>query len=187
MRFTEIDLPGAFVVDLEPVGDHRGFNARAWCEREFAEAGLETLVRQVNVIANGVAGTLRGFHYQIPPHTETKLFRVTRGAIHDVIVDLRPASPTFLAWTAVQLRADDYRMLYVPRGFGQAFQTLEDDTELTYQVSEFYAPSAGAGFRHDDPVFGIRWPLPVAAISERDATWPDFDPDEHARHFREVG
>lgn len=183
MDFQELDLPGAYVIDLEPIRDDRGFNARAWCAREFADHGLATTVAQVNLIHNVAAGTIRGFHYQVPPHTEAKLFRVTRGAIHDVIVDLRPDSPTYLQWRAVELRASDYRMLYVPEGFGQGFQTLEDDTELTYQVTAFYRPDAGNGFRYDDPAFGIDWPHPVSVISERDRTWPDFDPAEHRHDF----
>lgn len=180
MRFDELELPGAYLVELEPIRDHRGFNARAWCEREFAEMGLETRVAQVNVIRNRERGTLRGFHYQAPPRAETKLFRVTRGAIFDVIVDLRPESPTFGEWTSVELRAQDYRMLYVPERFAQAFQTLEPDTELTYQVSEFYAPEYGRGIRYDDPAFDIPWPLPVTEISEQDESWPDFDEQEVA-------
>lgn len=183
MKFTPLALEGAHLIDLEPHADERGFNARAWCRREAADAGLDTHVEQINVICNEVAGTLRGLHYQAAPHTETKVFRVTRGAIHDVIVDLRPGSSTYLQWTEVELRARDYRMLYVPTGFGQGFQTLEDDTELTYQVTASYAPGAGRGFRHDDPTFGISWPLPVSRISRTDATWPDFDPDEHAQHL----
>lgn len=183
MKFTPLDLEGAHLIDLEPHTDDRGFNARAWCRREAADAGLDTHVEQINVICNEAAGTLRGLHYQAAPHTETKVFRVTRGAIHDVIVDLRPGSPTYLQWTAVELRARDYRMLYVPAGFGQGFQTLEDDTELTYQVTAPYTPDAGRGFRHDDPTFGISWPLPVSRISQTDATWPDFDPTEHAHHL----
>jgi dTDP-4-dehydrorhamnose 3,5-epimerase len=174
MRFTELPLAGAFVVELEPIEDHRGFNARAWCAREFAEAGLNDRMVQTNVIFNPVRGTLRGFHYQEPPMAENKLFRVTRGGIHDVIVDLRPGSPTYRQWTSVELWARDYRMLYVPEGFGQAFQTLEDGTELTYQVSEFYSPDHGRGFRYDDPAFAVAWPLPVTEISERDRTWPDW-------------
>ena len=183
MRFHELDLPGAYVIDLEPVRDERGSNARAWCSDEFAAAGLATTVAQVNVIHNHRAGTVRGMHYQVPPHTEAKLFRVTRGAIHDAIVDLRKDSPTYLKWRTVELRAEDHRMLYVPAGFGQGFQTVVDDTELTYQVTASYRPDAGGGFRHDDPYFAIDWPLPVAAISERDATWPDFHPDEHRHDF----
>jgi dTDP-4-dehydrorhamnose 3,5-epimerase len=176
MNFTPLPLDGAFLIELEQIVDHRGFNARSWCAREFGEHGLSTRVAQTNVIMNRRRGTLRGFHYQLPPKAETKLFRVTRGGIYDVIVDLRPASPTFRRWTSVELWATEYRMLYVPEGFGQAFQTLVDDTELTYQVSEFYSPEHGHGFRYDDPAFGVTWPLPVAEISEQDATWPDWEP-----------
>lgn len=174
MRFTPLPLEGAFLVELEQIVDHRGFNARAWCAREFEEQGLSTRVVQTNVILNRRRGTLRGFHYQVPPKAETKLFRVTRGGIYDVIVDLRRESPTYKRWTSVELWASDYRMLYVPEGFGQAFQTLVDDTELTYQVSEFYSPEHGTGFRYDDPTFGVTWPLHVTEISEQDASWPDW-------------
>lgn len=180
MRFTPLPLEGAYHIALEPVADKRGFNARAWCEREFAEAGLPTRIAQINIIANRLRGTLRGMHYQAPPMTESKLFRVTRGAIYDVIVDLRPGSPTQGRWTSVELRADRYELLFVPEGFGQGFQTLEDDTELTYQVSAFYSPEHGRGFRHDDPAFGIDWPLPVSEISEKDRTWPDHRPGDFA-------
>lgn len=183
MKFVPLTLKDAHVIDLEPIGDARGFNARAWCRHEAGGLGLDTHVEQVNIIFNEVAGTLRGMHYQAAPHTETKVFRVTRGAIYDVLVDLRPTSPTYLQWTSVELRARDYRLLYVPAGFGQGFQTLEDDTELTYQVTAPYTPSAGRGFRHDDPAFGIPWPLPVSRISTNDARWPDFDPAQHARNL----
>jgi dTDP-4-dehydrorhamnose 3,5-epimerase len=178
MRFAELPLGGAYAIELEPIADRRGFNARSWCAREFAERGLATRVAQTNVILNGPRGTLRGFHYQAAPMAETKLFRVTRGGIFDVIVDLRRNSPTYLDWTSIELWADAYTMLYVPEGFGQAFQTLADDTELTYQVSEFYSPEHGRGFRYDDPRFAIPWPLPVSEISARDRTWPDFDEAE---------
>jgi dTDP-4-dehydrorhamnose 3,5-epimerase len=174
MKFVPLPLEGAFVIELEPIADHRGFNARSWCAREFAEHGLVTRVAQTNVIGNRRRGTLRGFHYQVPPKAETKLFRVTRGGIYDVIVDLRHDSPTYRRWTSVELWADDYRMLYVPEGFGQAFQTLVDDTELTYQVSEFYSPEHGHGFRYDDPAFAVSWPLEVTEISEQDVSWPDW-------------
>jgi dTDP-4-dehydrorhamnose 3,5-epimerase len=177
MRFHPLPLAGAFVIELEPVVDHRGFNARSWCAREFRAHGLETRVVQTNVIVNRRRGTLRGFHYQAPPRAETKLFRVTRGGIYDVIVDLRRESSTYRRWTAVELRAADYRMLYVPEGFGQAFQTLEDGTELTYQVSEFYSPEHGRGFRYDDPAFAIGWPLEVTEISEQDLSWPGWRDD----------
>ena len=174
MRFVETGLSGAYLVELERREDDRGFNARTWCEREFRERGLTTRLAQANVIFNRTKGTLRGMHYQLPPHAESKLFRVTRGAIHDVIIDLRPESPTYEQWEAFELTADGYRMLYVPERFGQGFQTLEDDTELTYQVSESYAPESERGIRYDDPAFGIGWPLAVDVISEKDKSWPDY-------------
>ena len=172
-----LDLAGSYVIELEPIHDHRGFNARQWCEREFAAYGLETKVAQSNIIRNGPRGTLRGFHYQLPPRAESKLFRVTRGAIFDVIIDLRRSSKTYRQWTSVELRADAYTMLYVPEGFAQAFQTLEADTELIYQVSEFYSPDYGRGIRYDDPSFTIPWPLKVSAISDQDRHWPNFEED----------
>lgn len=177
MKFKPLPLDGAYLIEQERIQDDRGFNARVWCAREFAEAGLPTDLAQINVIQNATRGTLRGLHFQHPPFEETKLFRVTRGAIHDVIVDLRPESPTFLKWTSVQLRAGDGNMLFVPARFGQGFQTLEDDTELTYQVGAPYTPECGAGFRHDDPLFGIDWPMPPTVISDKDAGWPDFNPE----------
>jgi dTDP-4-dehydrorhamnose 3,5-epimerase len=174
MKFTPLPLDGAYVIELERIVDHRGFNARSWCQREFAEHGLVTRVAQTNVIGNGRRGTLRGFHYQEAPRAETKLFRVTRGGIYDVIIDLRRDSPTYRDWTSVELWADQYHLLYVPEGFGQAFQTLVDDTELTYQVSEFYSPEYGRGFRYDDPAFSVTWPLEVTEISQQDLSWPDW-------------
>lgn len=172
MRFVPLDLDGAYLIELERIEDHRGFNARAWCREEFEEQGLDVGLAQINVIANRRRGTLRGFHYQAPPMSETKLFRVVRGGIYDVIVDLRPDSPTYRRWAAVELWADRYTMLFVPAGFGQGFQTLEDDTELVYQVSQPYSPEHGRGFRYDDPAFGIDWPLPVTEISQKDLDWP---------------
>lgn len=177
MKFTELPLRGAFLIELEKIRDHRGYNARVWCEREMAEHGLSTKIAQINLIQNEKKGTLRGFHFQHPPFAEAKLFRVTRGAIHDVIVDLRPDSPTFLQWLGVELRAGDGIMLYVPERFGQGFQTLEDDTELTYQVTAPYTPSVGDGFRWDDPTFNVEWPLAPTVISDKDAGWPDFKPE----------
>lgn len=177
MKFTPLELAGAYTIELEPIRDHRGFNARQWCAREFAAHGLETKVAQSNIIRNGPQGTLRGFHYQVPPRAETKLFRVTRGAIFDVIIDLRCGSETYRRWTSVELSSDAYTMLYVPEGFAQAFQTLEVDTELIYQVSEFYSPDYGRGIRYDDPAFAIPWPLEVSTISDQDRRWPDFEED----------
>lgn len=180
MQFRPLPLAGAWLIELEPIRDARGFNARAFCAREFEQHGLCTRFVQSNVIANGPRGTLRGMHWQAPPVAEAKLFRITRGAIFDVIVDLRPESPTYAQWTSLELHAGDYTLLYVPERFGQGFQTLEDDTELTYQVSAFYTPEAGRGFRPDDPAFGIAWPLPVSVISDKDRSWPDFVPEPAA-------
>jgi dTDP-4-dehydrorhamnose 3,5-epimerase len=176
MRFHELPLAGAQLIELDRHEDDRGFNARLWCADEFAEAGLMGRLAQANVIFNHAAGTLRGLHFQRPPYAEAKLFRVTRGAIHDVIVDLRPDSPTYLRWESLELRAGDHRMLYVPERFGQAFLTLEDATEVTYFVSTPYTPDAGDGIRYDDPALGIEWPGEVRVISEKDASWPPFDP-----------
>lgn len=175
MIFEELPLKGAFVITLERIEDDRGFNARAWCAREFEAAGLTARVNQVNVIHNHRRGTLRGLHYQRAPMAETKLFRVTAGSVYDVIVDLRPKSTTYGQWHAVRLSAGDPLMLYVPEGFAQGFQTLETGTEVTYQVSEFFSPEHAAGLRYDDPRFAIEWPLEVSSISARDDAWPPFE------------
>jgi dTDP-4-dehydrorhamnose 3,5-epimerase len=175
MNFTETELAGAFLVDLERREDDRGFFARAWCAHEFADQGLSTLLVQCNISFNRLQGTLRGMHYQSPPHAEVKLVRCTRGAIYDVIIDLRPGSPTHKRWLGVELTAENGRMLYVPEGFAHGYQTLVDDTETFYQVSEFYTPSAEGGVRWDDPSFAIEWPLTVSAISDKDASWPDYE------------
>jgi dTDP-4-dehydrorhamnose 3,5-epimerase len=175
LLFRELSLAGAHLIELEPVRDHRGFNARTWDAQNFADFGLTTRMVQTNVIYNTSRGTLRGMHYQVPPMAEAKLFRVTRGSIHDVIVDLRPESPTYKSWTGLELGADSYTMLYVPEGFAQGFVTLEDDTEVTYQVSAPYAPDHARGFRFDDPAFQIAWPLEVEVISARDKSWPAFE------------
>jgi len=176
MRFTEAPLAGAFVVDAQRFGDARGFFARTFCEREFRERGLNPRVAQANVSYNERRGTLRGMHYQRPPYGEAKLVRCTRGAIHDVIIDLRPGSATYLGHFAVLLDEDNRTMLYVPEGFAHGFLTLADGTEVTYQMSAEYSPDHGAGVRYDDPAFGIRWPEPVRVIVERDRTYPDFRP-----------
>ena len=176
MIFTETEIPGAYTIDIDPREDERGFFARAWCAEEFAQYDLVTRVAQSNVSYNARRGTLRGMHYQVPPHAEVKIVRCTRGAIYDVIVDLRPESSTHRRWIGVELSADNRRMLYVPEGFAHGFQTLEDDTEAFYQVSEFYAPGAERGLRWNDTALGIEWPLPDDPIvSEKDRTWPDFE------------
>jgi len=173
--FTETELPGAYVVDLDPREDDRGFFARAWCRNEFSDHGLSGEIVQCNLSYNAGKGTLRGMHYQVAPHAEVKVVRCTRGSIYDVIIDLRPDSPTYKRWLGVELTAANRRMLYVPEGFAHGFQTLEDDTETFYQVSEFYAPAAEEGVRWNDPAFGIDWPQPNDPIlSEKDASWPDY-------------
>jgi dTDP-4-dehydrorhamnose 3,5-epimerase len=174
MIFTETKLKGAFVIDIEQLGDERGFFARTWCKREFAQHGLDANLVQCSVSFNHARGTLRGMHYQRAPHEETKLVRCTTGAIYDVVIDLRHDSPTFTQWTAVELTASDHRMLYVPKNFAHGFQTLQADTEVFYQMSEFYRPDFASGVRWDDPTFSIRWPLADRIISTRDATYPDF-------------
>ena len=175
MRFTETELQGAFAIDLEPREDERGFFARAWCEQELADHGLDTRVSQCNLAYNTKEGTLRGMHYQAPPHAEVKLVRCTSGGVYDVIIDLRPDSPSYMGWIGVELTAENRRALYVPEGFAHGYQTLSDGTETYYQVSAPYTPAAERGVRWDDPVFGIEWP-PAAerVISEKDRAWPDY-------------
>lgn len=174
MRFHPTDLADAVLIEIEKRGDERGFFARTFCEEEFAQAGLVTRFVQANASASRKAGTLRGLHYQVAPHAETKVIRCTRGAIFDVIVDLRPDSPSYRRWQGFELTAAEGTMLYIPEGFAHGYQTLADDTEVAYQVSAPYAPGAEAGIRYDDPAFGITWPMPVTAISEKDVSWPDF-------------
>jgi dTDP-4-dehydrorhamnose 3,5-epimerase len=174
MIFTETRLQGAYLIDIEKREDHRGFFARTWCQHEFGEHGLVARLVQANLSFNRQRGTLRGMHYQTPPYAEAKLVRCTRGAIYDVIVDLRPDSPSFKQWIGVELSAVNYRMLYVPEGFAHGFQTLEDNVEIMYQVTQFYTPEAEGGIRYNDPALGIMWPLEVTVISEKDAAWADF-------------
>jgi dTDP-4-dehydrorhamnose 3,5-epimerase len=173
--FEETRLSGAFLVDLERREDSRGFFARAWCANEFADHGLTTEVVQANVSFNPRQGTLRGMHFQRAPHAETKLVRCTRGAIYDVVVDLRRDSGTYKEWVGVELSADNRRALFVPEGFAHGYQTLVPDAEVFYQVSEYYTPGAEGGVRWDDPAFGIEWPDPDDAfLSDKDRSWPDF-------------
>lgn len=172
MTFTETKLKGAFVVDLEPRSDSRGFFARSFCQHEFEAHGLKPLIAQANISFNYRKGTVRGLHFQHPPHAETKFVRCSRGAILDVIVDLRPESPTYLQHVGVELTADNRRGLYVPERFAHGYQVLEDNTETTYQVGEFYTPAAEGGLRYNDPRLAIAWPLPVSDVSDKDQAWP---------------
>lgn len=172
MLFTETKLKGAFIIDLELKSDDRGFFARTFCAKEFEAHGLKPAVSQCNLSFNHKAGTLRGMHYQVTPACETKLVRCTRGAVYDVIIDLRPDSPTYRQHIGVELSADNRRALYVPEMFAHGYQTLTDDAEVVYQVTEFYTPGYERGARYNDPAFGIEWPMPVAVISDKDANWP---------------
>ncbi|HEY9620745.1 MAG TPA: dTDP-4-dehydrorhamnose 3,5-epimerase [Crinalium sp.] len=176
MIFTETKLKGAFVLDLEIRSDDRGGFARTYCAKEFEAHGLKPSVAQCNLSFNYKAGTLRGMHYQIPPAAETKLVRCTKGAIYDVIIDLRPDSPTYLQHFGVELTADNRRALYVPEMFAHGYQALTDDAEVVYQVGEFYTPGYERGIRYDDPTFAIAWPIPVTVMSEKDQSWPPFEP-----------
>lgn len=174
MKFIPLELQGAFIIECELIEDHRGFFTRSFCEHEFAEQGLENRFVQCNTSWNKEKGTLRGMHYQQPPHEETKLIRCTRGGIYDVIIDLRPGSPTQGKWVGVELPANDYRMIYVPKGFAHGYQTLEPDTETFYMVSSFYAPGSEGGIRWNDPAFNISWPLPDPILSDKDRRHPDY-------------
>lgn len=174
MEFTPIRIPGACVIEPKRIADERGFFARLWCERELAEHGLDPTVRQTNIGVSRYRGTLRGLHFQRAPHAEAKLIRCPRGAILDVMVDLRPESPTYREWYATELTQDNHRALYVPPGCAQGYMTLADDTEIYYHTSAFYAPEAASGVRWDDPAFGIEWPMEPAVISEADRNWADF-------------
>ena len=175
MIFTEAKLRGAFIIEPERLEDERGFFARSFCQREFEDHGLNPKVAQCNISFNQKKGTLRGMHYQAPPYQEEKLVRCTKGAIYDVIIDLRPDSPTFRRWTAADLTEENRRMIYVPAGFAHGFQTLEDETEVFYQMSEFYHPECARGVRWDDPAFGIEWIISKPIISMRDRRYPDFN------------
>jgi len=175
MLFTETQLKGAFIIDLESRQDTRGFFARTFCANEFSTHGLKPTVAQCNLSFNYKRGTLRGMHYQVAPATETKLIRCTQGAIYDVIIDMRPDSPTYLSHIGVELTAENRRALYVPEMFAHGYQALTDEAEVVYQVGEFYTPGYERGLRYNDSSFGIEWPLPVSEISEKDAAWPLFE------------
>jgi dTDP-4-dehydrorhamnose 3,5-epimerase len=174
MIFTETKLEGAFVVELEKLEDKRGFFALSWSQKAFAERGLNSSLVECNVSFNKKKGTLRGMHYQQAPYSQAKLVRCTRGAIYDVIIDLRESSPTMKQWLGVELTADNRKMLYVPVNFAHGFQTLADNTEVLYQMSAVYVPESGRGVRWNDPAFGITWPGKVTSISEQDRTYADF-------------
>jgi dTDP-4-dehydrorhamnose 3,5-epimerase len=175
MIFTETPLVGAFIIDIAAIQDERGFFARTWAPEEFESRGLDATLVQCNLAWNQRKGTLRGMHFQRPPFEEVKIVRCTRGALLDVIVDLRRESPTFRQWTSVALDADSRRMLYVPKGFAHGYETLTDDVEVYYHVSAPYTPECAAGVPWDDPAFGIEWPSPPTLISEKDRSWPRFN------------
>jgi len=174
MIFTETKLKGAFVIDIVKNEDERGFFSRSWCVNEMKEFGLNSEIRQTNISFNKTKGTLRGMHFQIAPYQEAKYVRCTKGCIYDVIIDLRKNSPTFKQWIGVELSAQNYRMLYVPEDFAHGFITLEDNTEVSYLMTEFYVPGAGATIRWNDPLFNIEWPFNPVLMSEKDRNQPDF-------------
>jgi dTDP-4-dehydrorhamnose 3,5-epimerase len=172
--FTPTALAGAYIIDPQPLQDHRGFFARTWCRKEYEAHGLDARIAQCSISYNARKGTLRGMHFQKPPQEEIKVVCCTRGALYDVIIDLRAESPSFAQHLAVELTQHNRRMLYIPAGFAHGFQTLEDDTEVSYQMSEFYRPESACGVRWNDPAFNIAWPIRPPIILERDASYPDF-------------
>jgi dTDP-4-dehydrorhamnose 3,5-epimerase len=174
MNFTPLPLPGAYRIGLTPHRDERGLFARTWCQAEFEAHGLRPRIVQVNLSRSAKQGTLRGLHYQAAPFEEAKLVRCTRGVIWDVIVDVRPSSPAYCQWVGLELSADNDTLAYVPEGCAHGFVTLQDDVEVTYQVSQAYTPSAERGLRWNDPTFCVEWPTAITVISDKDAHWPDF-------------
>jgi dTDP-4-dehydrorhamnose 3,5-epimerase len=174
VKFQETELSGAYIIDIDPFEDERGLFARIWCQKEFEAHGLNSSSVQANVSRSRKRGTVRGLHWQRQPYAECKLVRCTRGAVYDVIVDLRPDSGTFRSWIGVDLTEHNHRMLLVPENFAHGFQSLEDDSEVFYQVTQFYTPDAECGARYDDPAFVIDWPLDVKSISEKDRGWKPF-------------
>ena len=174
MLIEPTSLSGAHVLQLEPYVDERGFFARSWCAHELEQHGLVARVVQANISFSESTGTLRGMHFQSPPFEEVKIVRCTKGAIFDVIVDIRPMSSTYRQWFGVELNEINRNSLYVPKGFAHGFITLQDNTEVTYLMSDFYVPGLDRGYRHDDPAFAIKWPLPVRNLSDKDRNWPDF-------------
>ncbi len=174
MIFSETTLKGAILIEPEKLEDERGFFARTWCASEMTEKGLNARLAQCNISFNRKKGTLRGMHFQVAPHGEAKLVRCTKGSIYDVIIDLRPKSVTFKKWYAVELSANNYKMLYIPENFAHGFLTLEDNSEVHYQMSEFYYPDCARGIRWNDASFSVKWPDDIRVISERDRSYPDF-------------
>jgi dTDP-4-dehydrorhamnose 3,5-epimerase len=183
MKYTPLDVDGVQLVEMELRSDDRGFFARAFDTTEFAERGMRAEVAQCNVSQNHKAGTVRGLHLSLPGHPESKYIRCTRGAIVDVAVDVRPGSPTYLRHVTVELSAANHRALYLPPHVAHAYQTLTDDAEVLYMVSVPYVAGAELGYRHDDPAFGVEWPLPVSVVSGKDMSWPAFDHDANAAAF----
>ena len=175
MIFTETELKGAFLIDIEPRHDSRGFFSRAFCQKEFEGHGLKPVIAQANLAFNHRKGTLRGMHFQFPPAAETKVVRCTRGAIIDIIVDLRPESPSYLRHISVELTEDNHRAIYVPERFAHGYQVLQDKTETSYHVGEFYTPGCEGGLLYNDPRLELQWPLPVSVISEKDQAWQSLD------------
>jgi dTDP-4-dehydrorhamnose 3,5-epimerase len=171
MKFTETPVQGAYIIDVNRIGDDRGYFGRLWCEKEMQHMGLVSHIKQVNVGFSPIKGTLRGLHYQSKPHQEVKIVRCTRGAVFDVVVDLRENSPTYLKWHGVTLNPENGSMLYVPEGCATGYLTLETDSEIYYMASEFYAPNNATGVKFDDPAFGIDWPGEIVVTSENDQTW----------------
>ncbi len=174
MIFTETELKGAYIIEVKKLEDERGFFGRSFCRREMEEHGLIADIVQANTSVSLKKGTLRGMHFQVEPHQEAKLIRCVRGSIYDVIIDLRPESPTFKRWFGVELSADNYKMLYAPEGFAHGFITISDNVEVCYNVTAFYSPGSERGIRWDDKTFGIKWPFKPAIISDRDRKHPDF-------------
>lgn len=174
MLFRETKLQGAFIIEPEELEDERGFFARTWCKQEFEKKGLNPTIVQCNISFNKKKGTLRGMHYQIVPHAEAKLVRCTRGAVHDVIIDLRPESETYKQWFAVALTGEEHNMLYIPERFAHGFLTLEDNTEVFYQMTEYYYAEYSRGIRWNDPAFAIPWPMDIMVISDKDRKYHDF-------------
>jgi dTDP-4-dehydrorhamnose 3,5-epimerase len=172
VRFTPTSIPEVVLLDVEPIVDDRGWFARSYCAEEFAAHGLEPAIAQANISVTAVAGTIRGMHYQVAPAAETKVVRCVRGAVHDIVVDVRPDSPSFLQHVAVDLDAASHRALYVPTGFAHGFQTLLDDTEVEYLMGAPYTAGTGRGLRFDDPALALRWPLEVTVVSGQDRAWP---------------